>query len=377
MPRERVLRSFRDAIGRGHLKPGERLASETAVATEHGVSRGTVRAALAELEQEGLIVSRKNCGRIVASAGAGHALLSQSFLMVSAVGHVPELVPGRATSGDFELGVMTAASEAGLHPVVLNKAGFFDGYFESLLNGNPVGVLVCDGFYEDEDCHRALNHAYGAGRPIAVYGDHPSLERYDRVISDHETGAAMLAGELLRRGCRNVLRVWTMPETHTTYWREARNRGFETVMRDAGLQPPPALYAEYMEDRDKGRLHTFDKRVRMYAGYLTEHLLDPEPIDGLMLTTDSDFFPAAAACRLFGKTPGRDIMLAGYDNYWSTCDERELERSAPTATVDRRGRVLGTTLFSMLKERIDAAAGGDAPTDSRLAVIPPRLVVTE
>ncbi|HEX4216343.1 MAG TPA: GntR family transcriptional regulator [Candidatus Dormibacteraeota bacterium] len=54
--RDYLVRSLRDAIVRGDLKPGDRLV-ERDISERTGVSRGPVREALRQLEQEGLIVS--------------------------------------------------------------------------------------------------------------------------------------------------------------------------------------------------------------------------------------------------------------------------------------------------------------------------------
>jgi DNA-binding GntR family transcriptional regulator len=53
------------AIASGALAPGELLPSEATLVQRHGVSRGTVRRALAELESAGLVESRQGHGRRV------------------------------------------------------------------------------------------------------------------------------------------------------------------------------------------------------------------------------------------------------------------------------------------------------------------------
>ena len=53
------------AISSGHLVPGELLPSEATLVGRYGVSRGTVRRALAELESAGLVESRQGHGRRV------------------------------------------------------------------------------------------------------------------------------------------------------------------------------------------------------------------------------------------------------------------------------------------------------------------------
>jgi DNA-binding GntR family transcriptional regulator len=56
---------LRTAILKGEYAPGERLR-EVEIAARHQVSRGPVREALLQLEQEGLVLLRRNRGAIVA-----------------------------------------------------------------------------------------------------------------------------------------------------------------------------------------------------------------------------------------------------------------------------------------------------------------------
>ncbi|MFH8340886.1 GntR family transcriptional regulator [Streptomyces sp. AM6-12] len=49
----------------GRLPAGEKMPSEPALATAYGVSRGTVRRALAALEADGRVESRQGVGRVV------------------------------------------------------------------------------------------------------------------------------------------------------------------------------------------------------------------------------------------------------------------------------------------------------------------------
>ncbi|QHQ35973.1 FadR/GntR family transcriptional regulator [Algicella marina] len=61
-----VSRQIESLILRGVLRPGERLPSERDMAAEMGVSRPSVREALAELEREGLVETRPGAGAFVA-----------------------------------------------------------------------------------------------------------------------------------------------------------------------------------------------------------------------------------------------------------------------------------------------------------------------
>ena len=61
-----VVRQIEQLILRGILRPGERLPSERDLAEELGVSRPSLRDALAELAERGLLISRAGSGVFVA-----------------------------------------------------------------------------------------------------------------------------------------------------------------------------------------------------------------------------------------------------------------------------------------------------------------------
>jgi GntR family transcriptional regulator len=66
-----VARALERAIADGAWEPGQRLASEAELCAHFGVSRTTVRQALARLEQEGMVDRRKGFGTFVAAGGPG------------------------------------------------------------------------------------------------------------------------------------------------------------------------------------------------------------------------------------------------------------------------------------------------------------------
>jgi len=57
-----IARQLREQLQRGDLTPGSAVPSESQLRRSHGVSRSTVRRALAVLEHEGLIVTEHGRG---------------------------------------------------------------------------------------------------------------------------------------------------------------------------------------------------------------------------------------------------------------------------------------------------------------------------
>ncbi|MGD9530040.1 MAG: GntR family transcriptional regulator [Pseudonocardia sp.] len=66
-----IADQLRERIRAGELAPGEMVPSEYTLVEQHGVARGTVRAALAALVDEGLIEVVPGQGRRVAGHPAG------------------------------------------------------------------------------------------------------------------------------------------------------------------------------------------------------------------------------------------------------------------------------------------------------------------
>jgi GntR family transcriptional regulator len=67
--REQVVESLGSRIRRGELKAGQRLDGESALAVEFGVSRGTIRQALADLQAQELITTRAGAGSFITFDG--------------------------------------------------------------------------------------------------------------------------------------------------------------------------------------------------------------------------------------------------------------------------------------------------------------------
>jgi len=68
--REQITDRIRDYLLCGQIPAGERL-SEAKLAENFGVSRGPIRESLVQLTSEGLLVSKPNCGVVVAPEPSG------------------------------------------------------------------------------------------------------------------------------------------------------------------------------------------------------------------------------------------------------------------------------------------------------------------
>ena len=72
-PYEQVRLQVAAHVSAGHLAPGDRLPTVRALAADLGIAVGTVTRAYRELEAEGVVLSRRRTGTVVAPAAAAPA----------------------------------------------------------------------------------------------------------------------------------------------------------------------------------------------------------------------------------------------------------------------------------------------------------------
>lgn len=122
--REQVANILREAILKGEIKPGEKL-KEIELSNKIGVSRGPIREAIRQLEQEGYIISYPYKGAVVAN------LLSEEE--VSQV-----LIPIRVT---LEQHSLKKAFEGDLDKHI-KKLEFYTNNMKVAVENNDVGAVV-------------------------------------------------------------------------------------------------------------------------------------------------------------------------------------------------------------------------------------------
>jgi DNA-binding LacI/PurR family transcriptional regulator/DNA-binding transcriptional regulator YhcF (GntR family) len=367
-PRVRVVRHLKQWIADGVLAPGQTLPSERALARQFGVSNRTVSGALGMLVSEGLLRNGEGYARFIVGDGRRAQLLKRAIVVVTIFSEVP--ASRHQQSGWVEHighGAVAAVQTAGRPAIAIAPEQLGEAEIAALIAERPGGVILTDILKPAPQVLKLAQTLLENDIPVVVYGDAPGFEKFDRVAPDHERGGYLLAQYLAKQGCRRILQMW--PDPPDTYWVSQREAGYAQALREAGLEPLPSLVVPHVAPTDDAS--QFENERRNMAGRLVEHLTGSGAVDGVMTCTDRETFFVAAACRLFGKEPGRDVRIAGYDNFWAECEERRLETAIPAATIDKRNRVTGTALAELLLQRI----AGDLPDAPQLRMIEPEVVV--
>jgi len=351
---------------------------EAELAVKLDISRGTLRTALKELEGEGLLKPRQGRGRVVISSDkpmstphrVGSGVLNKSISLISSTCGRTSSFRRKGFEAAVDVGVSDAVDEAGLNLLMLHPNSLGSDGLSDLIAGMPAGVVVGHRVCLDPAGQRVIATLVAAGVRVVAHGDAPGLASCDRVTTDHEIGCWELTSFLIAKGRTRILRLWG--EARPLYWIHERNSGYERAMREAGLTALPACAVPGLLPRDNQTPEIFGVRVRQYLGFLAEWLTRADPVDAILAHTDSDAFCIAAACRLMGKEPGRDVLIAGYDGYWRQSPERQLEPSVPVATVDKDNDKVGRELVRLLLAR----AGGQLPPEPQHVRVEAKLAVT-
>ncbi len=374
--RARVVSTVRSWVENGDLADGEPFPSERALADRLGVARGTVRSAMQDLRDEGLLAD--SGGRRVVRAGSPRSL--QSTLMSHTIAvlarQVTAQVTDRIESPGWELfierGAMDAVFEAGLHGISLNPARLCSGDgLKRLIADHPAGVILGRYAFEHEDGAAIIEALTRAGIPLAVYGNAEAAQQFDHVYSDHAAGARMLTQHLIAQGCRRILRIWPKIN-HKPYWLADRNRGHEQALREAGLEPVEPITPDTFLPHTRGQKDQFNINARAMVGHLFDYFrgATTRP-DAIMVASDGNICWISAALKIMGLQPGKDVHIAGYDNYYPDLIDQQFEPTVPTATVDKRNPEIGREMVNLLRDRI----AGKLDNEPQSRIVKPQLMI--
>jgi DNA-binding LacI/PurR family transcriptional regulator len=178
------------------------------------------------------------------------------------------------------------------------------------------------------------------------------------VSVDQELGARLVTGHLLAAGHRTV---WHVAGPRNWLEAEARVKGWQATLEDAGAQVPPLLAGDWTPL--SGYRAGQELAGRVAAG---AHRNAPD-VTAVFVANDQMALGVLRAFREAGlSVPGR-VAIAGFD------DIPEAEFFAPPLTTVRQDfATVGRASIRLLLDRVESGAG--AGGDERV-VIEPRLIV--
>jgi len=352
----RISDTLRRQIASGDFRPGDLLPSEAQLMAEFRVSRHTVRAALARLEQNGLITRVKGRGSVVnfvpplatETQSVRAAKMGRDTIAFCAAEEDPftmSLLWGiELEASRYHVSLLFASSRGDM----TKQQGLLASFAESGLLGVIVMPVDVPPALMRESALSLDRWADSGLRLVSVDRYYPG-SRVPTVTSDNFEGAYRAVSHLLQIGRQRVIAV-SMDNTNTSSV-AARLEGYRWAFKDAGLPANPEWeYTTFL--RDDNDFLAFVDRVRP---------------DGLFALNDSIAMRCMQLLRATGRTIPDDVAVVGFDDVPAAA-----LLDVPLTTVRQDGQRMGMEAARLLLEATPPKGGQTTPVRIK---IPVQLIV--
>jgi len=219
---EEIAEGLREQIRGGRLRPGARVPSTRALVRDHGIAMATASKVIAQLRDEGWVVTTPGSGTVVAPAGQ---VRRRARSEVSADAVVAAAVAVADTEGLEAVSMRRLATELAVSPMALyrhvaNKADLVDQMMELAFTTGPLSTIgstvgptdpwrrrleaAVDALWSSFRQHPWLAGAMSTTRPTIVRG---ALEYSELILAAFaDAGCTAREGFTLNLGLLNLVR---------------------------------------------------------------------------------------------------------------------------------------------------------------------------
>jgi GntR family transcriptional regulator of arabinose operon len=288
------------AIGSGQLSPGEKLPPEGVLAEELGISRNTVRQAIAELIQQGRVVRRHGSGTFVCEGSgsrqnSAHSQSRTVGVLVRDIRSVSDVYP------EIIRGIEDVCATHDCHVLLGNTDDQVDKmsrYIARFLSAGVRGAIISPLARHPASLEMYQQLIDVGIDTILINRSIPGLD-LPAVVCDDVLGGYMATKHLLDRGHSRIAAVF--PPPYATV--KARERGYRNALDEKGLQPEDG-YVQYscLDDPDPGRT------------LVTSLLALKEPPEAIFAFTDELAAQVYEALVEKGIDVPREMALVGYND---------------------------------------------------------------
>lgn len=343
-------------IGSGRYGAGARLPSETRFAAKLGVSRGTLRQALANLRQDGYLEAVPGRGSFVRAAAPKRREARRRVVGV--------VVP--SVSRPALLDVLTAIEDE-LHRRAYsmlvgssgNTAGQEGGRVQRIVDEGVSGLIVHP---IDQPDARIYERLLREEFPVVLIDRHVVGLAIDAVLPDNLGGAYSAVSHLVERGHRRI--AFVSSDNLTTTSVQERLAGYREALRAHGIEPDPSLLftelpavPQQVEDHHQVTIENAQRIQRFLRR-------SPRPT-AIFALHDRIALSVVEAAASVGLRIPEDLAVVGFDD-----DPLVQSLAMSLSSVAQPREQIGRMAARLITDRIEGRR-----TDVARIVLPTRLVL--
>ena len=357
------------------------LPSERDIADEFETSRTVIRGILKRLDAEGYIEMLSPRKRRI-SPDQPTSIFNPESKMVGIIG-VNYSIPGPEekliVSQRRIRGMFNRLDKLGLSTLNLSVSWPSSMIFDHLAAYKICGLIyVNENVTLSSEVEEFFYRTLTGRLPIATFGDTERIARgatpgIERCAADHHAGPRLLLEHMASLGIRRALWYYPCRNRPLLVWQAERQAGYEAAAREFGIELVP-LPEVLPITNEAGSGENFLQYSRIISKVLSRYVGGAEPVEAIVAESDVAVPYFQRALRELGMTPGRDLPVFGYDNYYFLSGPFQWESTPPAATIDKNDLRVGEKTAELVVRRIQA---GEELSDSFRETVPPRLIIPE
>lgn len=342
-----LMESLRQDILSGKISPGDKIMSENQLAGEFGISRHTVRKALAMLENEGYLEAEHGRGTFCKNRLTNR---QNSHNIAVITTYISDYIFPRLIQGMDNI-----LTDNG-YSIILKNTGNSQRNearaLQDILTKNVDGLIIEPSKSEIYLRHMNLYEKFDEMQIpyVFIQGTYPQMKDKPNIIMDDVEGAYLLTKHLLDTGHVNIVGIFKVDDAQGT----ARHKGYIKALSEASIPyDPDKVILFHTEDREK-------KPAAMIKRFADQGV----KMDGIVCYNDQIALEVIQVLEKQDIHVPEDISVTGYDNSL-------IAVSGPVklTTVSHPKEKLGEMAAELLLEKIR----GIGEEESRV----PRIVVPE
>jgi len=347
----RLQESIAAKIRKGDLKSGDALPSEGELVKEYGISRGSVRTALKELQNQGVIYAVAGKGSFVSDRLPGMQSGEQDRMAL--------VVPGLEDS-DFQIyrGIEDTLNATSFILTIFNSQRSIEQENKNLkllMEGKEKGAIIFPNWGRTNA--EALFELKMAGYPFVLIDRYFRELETDYVVTDNKQGGFLATEHLIKLGHKRIGIILGLSCTAI----EDRFEGYREALAHYGIVHDPALVRR-LERADANK-----SEPSAEVGYNEAVDLLKEKPTAIFATNDFLAREAMRAVLDKGLSIPGDISVVGFDNqaFAEYC-------TPPLTTVAQPFYRQGQEAAEILLKKVETAAVGEGPCHR---IIEPELIL--